>query len=316
MRARIRWSNVVLSLALALAPAAAAPWLARWHWLVDLAANFVVQVTGTLLLATMALAAARRWRAMALVGAAAGLGLAAALPPFLASPNPGPADGPTVRVLSLNLLRENDGNVAQALAAVRAFAPDVVFCSEVTPAWQRGLDAGLVDFPHRIARADGGWFGVALYAKLPLHDAAVLPLGYAWAPCIRATVATPHGPLGVLGIHTPRPGSALRNEERDRALAAVPDLVKALGPHVLVLGDCNATTWTPAFQDLLTRTGLRAAGDGRFAPTWPAHVPLPLRIRIDHALLGQGLGVVDFAVGEPFGSDHLPLFVELRLPRT
>jgi endonuclease/exonuclease/phosphatase (EEP) superfamily protein YafD len=312
---RVRWSHLVLLGAFVVAPATAAPWLARWHWLLDLAANFVVQVTLALLLATLLLALARRWRAAALIAVATATGLAHVLPPFVATAPAGDPEGPTLRVLALNLLRENDANVPQALATVRAFDPDVVFCSEVTHAWQTGLDAGLSDYPHRIARADEGWFGVALYAKFPLREAEVLPLAYAWAPCVRAIVATPHGPLPILGIHTPRPGSALRNQERDRALAAVPERIRDLGPRLLVLGDCNATPWTPAFQELLTRTGLRNAGLGRFAPTWPARLPSLLRIPLDHALLGPELGVAEFAAGEPFGSDHLPLCLTLRLPR-
>ena len=44
-------------------------------------------------------------------------------------------------------------------------------------------------------------------------------------------------------------------------------------------------------------------------------LPWPLRVPIDHVLVSSELGVASYAVGRDFGSDHLPLFATLRLPR-
>ncbi len=312
---RIRWSNLVLLAAFPAFPVALAPLCAAWHWTIDLLACFPVQACGWLLGCALLLAIDRRFRVATLVLAFAAIAAAVVAPGLLRKAPTGDPDGKEVRVLSLNLLRGNEHNLADALAAVRTADPDVVFCSEVTPAWLRGLDSSLSQFPHRIARADAGWFGVALYSKFPLHEAAVVPLAFDWAPAVRAVVRTPHGEFGLLGVHTPRPGNRERNAERDRALAAIPAALRGLPPHQLVLGDCNATPWSPAFRELLRATGLGDAGDGAWAPTWPSQFPLPLRIRIDHALVTASLGVAAFTVGDSFGSDHLPIAVTLRLPR-
>lgn len=305
----------MLLLALPACPVAVAPYVAHWHWSLDLLACFPVQALGWLLLAAAALVAARRARAALPLLACAAAAAATVVPTWLHARPAGAPDGAIVRVLALNLLRSNEGALARALAEVAAHDPDVLFCSEVTPGWLAGLAPALPQLPYRCVRADPGYFGVALFSRWPLAESAVIPLGYAWAPAVRAVVTTPTGALGVLGVHTPRPGDGPRCAERDRALAAVPATLASLPPQHVVLGDCNATPWNAAFRSLLAATGLREARGGGWLPTWPSMLPWPLRIPIDHVLVGEGIGVAGCDVGGDFGSDHLPLSATLRLPR-
>lgn len=304
---------------------ALAVFLASWHWLLDLAACFVVQSLWGLLLAAAVLCALRARRsAVACVGGAllAALGVVPdwcrALPTAPerlpeGSPAAGAAAPTAIRVLALNLLRGNEAHLADALAVVRAERPDVVFCSEVTPAWCQGLADGLVDFPHRHLAPDPGYYGVALFSRLPLSTARTLGLPETWAPALLALVEAGGGQrLGLLGVHTPRPGDGERNRLRDEALAAIPAAVRSLPPAHLVIGDHNATPWNPALRALLADGGLRPATFVDWLPTWPTHWPLPLRIPIDHAFVGPGLEVLDVHTGVAFGSDHLPLCVTVR----
>lgn len=311
-RMRVRPSNLVLLSALPAFPVAVAPLLARWHWVIDLLACFPVQAMGWLLLSGVLLAIARRWWPAASCGLAAGVAAVCVVPDWCA-PSPvvsaAPAHAP-MRVLSLNLLRGNQANVDRALAVLRDSAPDVVFCSELTPAWLAGLEPGLRALPHRCVQADAGYYGAALFARWPLADAKVIPLGVDWAPAIRAVVNTPAGPVGVLGVHTARPGNRERGELRDRALAAIPDALAGLPAAHFVLGDFNATPWNPAFVDLLTAAGLALAT--RSEPTWPAQFPPPLRVPIDHVLISGQLAADGASAGAAFGSDHLPLLATLR----
>ena len=314
----LRLDNVLLLFALLAMPVAVAPWLARAHWSIDLVACFPVQAMGLLVLAALWLAVCRRWRAAGACALFAAIAAAAVVPDWLRTPpGPGPtaaaAETPPVRLLALNLLRGNHDHVAEALAVVRAERPDVLFCSEVTPEWCAGLAEALTELPHRHLAADAGYYGVALFSRWPLTDATTIPLGTPYAPALRATIAAPHGPLGLLGVHTPRPGDARRNQERDRALAAIPAAVRGLPRAHLVLGDHNATPWTPTLRALLDDGSLRAATFATWLPSWPTQWPLPLRIPIDHALLGPGLDLVEVHVGEGFGSDHLPLAVAVRI---
>lgn len=309
MRARLR--GVLGLLALLAAPVAVAPWCARWHWTLDLLANFVVQAGCFLLLAAAVFASLRAWRSLAASLAGAVLAGIAVLPDWLAGDAPAAAAPMApVRLLALNLLRDNEGNAALALGGLAEATPDIVFASEVTPAWHEQLAPRLGAFLHHYVRTDPGYYGVALWSRWPLRDATTVSLG--WSPAIRAVVDTPHGPLGVLGVHTPRPGNAARNADRDQALAAIPKAVQGLPAAHVVLGDYNATPWTPTLRDLVADGSLRAATFGSWLPSWPTMWPLPLRIPIDHALLGPGLDALEVGTGPSFGSDHLPLFVVVQ----
>lgn len=311
MRARLR--SVLGLLALLAAPIAVAPWCARWHWTLDLLANFVVQAGGFLLLVALLFAWLRAWRSSTACLVGALVVAATVLQDWFGGPSPTRDPTAGVRLLALNLLRDNEANAELALAAVAESRADVVFGSELTPAWNERLAPGLAAFPHRHVRTDPGYFGVALWSRWPLREAEIVQLG--WSPAIRAIVDTPNGPLGVLGVHTPRPGNRERNADRDRALAAIPAAVRSLPPAHVVLGDCNATPWTPSLRDLVADGSLRAPTFEQWLPTWPTMWPLPLRIAIDHALLGPGLEAVDVGTGASFGSDHLPLFVVVQLRR-
>ncbi|MEO6598201.1 MAG: endonuclease/exonuclease/phosphatase family protein [Planctomycetota bacterium] len=296
----------------AIAPAVA-PFCAGWHWTLDLLACFPVQAMGCLLLAGTILLAARRWQFAILYLVGASVAAVAVLPAWVGGLPA--ASGVPLRMLAINLLRGNEQHVARALDAVRLAAPDVIFCSEVTPVWLEGLAAGLPDFPYRCLHADPGFFGVGLFSRLPLRAATVMPLGFDWSPAIRAVVDTAAGPVGLLGVHTPRPGTAKRGDERDRALAAIANALEPLPTMRVVLGDFNATPWNASFEAMLAETGLAAASDGAFRATWPAQLPWPLRIPIDHVLTSPGIGLESIDTGAEFGSDHLPLVAALRLSR-
>lgn len=310
-----RLSGLLLLLALPAVPAALAPFLSRWHWSLDLLACFAPHAmlwlagAGALLLASR-----RRLPALACLLAAAPPALLV-IPSWLpaAAPQTTAAAAPTLTVCTVNLLRGNHRALAAAVAAIRERDPDVVFCSEVTPEWLAGLAGALPDHPHRCEAADPGFFGVALLSRLPLQDAQVIPLPFTWAPAVRAVVVTAAGPVGILGVHAPRPGAGHHSAERDAALAAIPTALAPLPPRRIVLGDCNATPWNHGFRALLAATGLATTPEVCRAGTWPASLPLPLRLPIDHVLAGPGVKLLAAGTGSDFGSDHLPVWATVHL---
>lgn len=307
---RFRITNCLALLTLpAFLPAVAALVQGR-HWLLDLPACFVVQALGTLTAGAVALAFARRFRLATVWALGALLAAAAVVPAWWNAPQRLAASAAvparSLRVLAVNLERGGEAHAEAALAAIRERDPDLLFLCELTPAWLAALAQGLTNLPHRFVAADPGYYGTGLFARQPLERAETCTVGSAWAPAIRAVLMAPDGPIGVLGVHTPRPGRGTRCAERDRALAAIPAALLPLPPTRLVLGDFNATPWNGAFGELLAATGLVDAGGDTFVPTWPSNLPWPLRVPIDHVLVTADLGIVEVAAGPAFGSDHLP----------
>lgn len=84
---------------------------------------------------------------------------------------------------------------------------------------------------------------------------------------------------------------------------------------MIVMGDLNATPWSRPFAWLRERTGLcdSRAGFGIQA-SFPAASAL-LRIPIDHLLASCPIGVRERRIGRDVGSDHLPVVVDLVVPR-
>ncbi|MBL8749673.1 MAG: endonuclease/exonuclease/phosphatase family protein [Planctomycetes bacterium] len=310
---RVRPTNLIVLLAVPAMGAAAAPFVASWHWSLDLLACFPLQATLALAAAAIALSAARRWRPAILCALAGGLAAGATWRPLPGAiePLPPPSRAPVLVVASLNVLRGNHANADRALAAVEHERPDVVFCSEVTAEWLERLAAGLPDFPHRCTKPDPGYYGAALFSRWPLRSAEAVPLGSPRTPAIRAIVDAPGGAIGLLCVHTPRPGNAERAANLSRALADVPDALAPLPAARVVLGDFNATPWNAGFRTMLPRAGLNGGSANGLVPTWPAHAPWPLRVPIDHVLCSPPLHVADARTGPSFGSDHLPLFATI-----
>ena len=309
------WTNFVTLLTAPAAFGAMATYCAEWHWSIDLAACFPVQFCTWLLVGSCTLALGRKWWRASVSAAFAALAAAAIAPDWLTTDN-SPQVGessPGIRVLSLNLLHNNIQGEKDLLRVVRTQAPDVIWCAEYTPTWQRFFHRELPDYGHRCERVNEGPFGVAMLAKQPMTNPEMIDLGHSWTPACRATIDLPSGTIGILGIHPPPPGlSRGRTAERNISLAAIPQALSSLPKNTIVFGDFNATPWNAAFRRLRSEARLSRGSTTSWLPTWPARLPALLRVPIDHILVRGDLAVHEAKLGPNFGSDHLPLLAIVR----
>ncbi|HXZ67286.1 MAG TPA: endonuclease/exonuclease/phosphatase family protein, partial [Alphaproteobacteria bacterium] len=83
---------------------------------------------------------------------------------------------------------------------------------------------------------------------------------------------------------------------------------------VVVVGNLNLTPQSELFGWLLRQGHLFDTALGKFpAPTWPTPVS-GLGLRLDHVLVSPDIEVVKRTVGADYGSGHLPLTVDLKVP--
>ena len=128
---------------------------------------------------------------------------------------------------------------------------------------------------------------------------------------IRADVA----PIAMIVFGTESPTTPARAQRRDRALTAAAKWSRAHHGRRVVMGDFNATPWSPSFQNLIRDGDLVDSLDGfGLQVSWPEWNPL-LRIPIDHALLGPRLAATDRGTGPAFGSQHRSLHVTVASAR-
>ena len=122
-------------------------------------------------------------------------------------------------------------------------------------------------------------------------------------------------PLALVIFGTDSPTTPSRAQHRDRSLDAAARWSRSHPARRIVMGDFNATPWSPSFQALLHKGRLFNSLDGFGIQTsWPESNAL-LRIPIDHALLGPELAATDRGTGPSFGSQHRSLRLTITTAR-
>lgn len=264
----------------------------------------------------LALALRRRWPALVAAGTAVAL-LAVVAPRAVADRQPAVA-GPTVRLLTANLLL-GGADPGTVVGLVRAHRVDVLTVQEFTPGIAVELDrlglAGLL--PYRQLNPEVGSTGSGLYARFPISGGGVRhnrglgftqaygTLAVPGAPPLRVESAHPAAPYAVRVV--PAWWTDLRAEPH-----ATPD-----GRLSVLAGDFNATLDHAPLRDLID-TGYVDAADaagagltGTWGPYDGDRIP---PVTIDHVLADRRIGVRAVRVYGVPGSDHRAVLAELRLP--
>ncbi|MEU7585235.1 endonuclease/exonuclease/phosphatase family protein [Micromonospora sp. NPDC049230] len=279
---------------------------------------FTPYIAGVSVLPLALALALRRWwpAAVAALAAVALLGLVA--PRALAAPQP-TAAGPTVRLLTANLLA-GTGDARTLVELVRRHEVDVLTVQEFTPDAQAALDQLGLDrlLPHRQLNPEVGTPGSGLYSRWPLTDVGLRRNLGGWGfTQAYGTVAIPGAPpVRVESAHPSAPYALDQVGPWRADLTAQPPATPDDGLQILA-GDFNATLDHGPLRALL-RTGYVDAADAAgagLAGTWgPYDGDLIPPVTIDHVLVDHRIAVRSVRVLALPGSDHRPVLATLTLP--
>lgn len=258
--------------------------------------------------------ALRNWAA-ASVAAVAALCLAlAVLPRAIGDGTVNPTGRETLTVLSSNVYR-GKGDPGALVELVDRYDVDLLAIQELTPRFARDLRAaGIAQrLPNAIVEVRKGAAGGGIYSRLPIRPIAPASETFFRQP--RADLRLPGGRhLRLVDVHPLTPGRTGIDVWED-SLGDLP--ATGEGAPWVLLGDFNATLDHSRLREVLDR-GYRDAADiaGKgLEPTWPnADHSVPPVITIDHVLIDDRLGIVDYGVEDLPGSDHRPIHAELALP--
>ncbi len=217
------------------------------------------------------------------------------------------------KLMSFNVLHQNQ-RFEDAVALARLEQPLVAVFQEVTPPWPEKLAPLHADFPHHF-RADV--LQMEVFSRVPIEAPEIIVVGKVRG-LVRFRIQHDGREIVIFAAHA-YPQLALGDEGfrwRNQLLFDV--LPREIGRSgdvpLLVLGDLNATMWSPGYRSLVRQTGLTNARQGfGLHPTlgnehrwlWLLSVPY------DHCLVNGRLTVGDFRSGPFIGSDHLPIIVSL-----
>jgi endonuclease/exonuclease/phosphatase (EEP) superfamily protein YafD len=214
--------------------------------------------------------------------------------------------GTTLRIASTNLLFFNT-DYARGLQWIREEQPDVLFLTEVTDGWADAIESLADLYPYRAVRPTG-W--MAMVARRPWTSVEVAKGPRPRQGMLVARFDLGGTPMTVIGAHPASPQNLHLTAVRNAEIDVIAGLARAAPGPVAAMGDFNATPWSAPLRRLVRSSPLRYTDIA--ATTWPTSIPRWLGIKIDHILIGNGCGLVDYRAGPNIGSDHRPVVATIR----
>lgn len=212
-------------------------------------------------------------------------------------------------ILSVNLLSSNT-DAQKVNQYIRDIDADVLLLIEYTAFWDR--HAALEEYPYSITRPREDNFGIALYSKIPLHDEEIIDFTQSRFPMTTAILDINGEQLRILGLHYENPVGARQTKVQRFQIQEMISFANQFD-HFIAIGDFNLTPYSKGFENIIQNTSLQDSRKGfGIQGSWP-NVASIFRIPIDHALVSEHIQVTQREIGQPVGSDHLPLYLQLRI---
>lgn len=310
------WPWFFLLLSLLLLAATAAGYAGRFRYL-ELLSDYRPYLLGAGLAALASILAVRpRKISRALRASCWGIALATAVngfevvPWILSRPPTAPKSSRTnvLSAIAFNV-ENNNQRFDDVVRFIQAESPDIAVCSESVGEWPARLAALKTIFPHHLRLEN---LTIDVFSKLPLTDGG----HHAYGPSRgfrQLTVTTPDGPVLVIAAHAcPRHWYGEEGFQQRSAM-----LTEGLGKRLdlrpaplLVLGDLNASPWSPDYKAMIHSSGLRDARYGRgILQTRRGHGAMAKLFwqPIDHVLHNDQIVIRSLTTGPFLGSDHLPV---------
>lgn len=292
-------------------------------WLGDMSTFFLPQLVLVLYLLLAFAAILRRWIAAIVLAV---LIVINAGPLAIATiPTADTASGSTVRIVSANVLF-NNATPERFAETIAALDPDIILTQEARFDWPDILRQ-LPGYPHLAGPEAYRWNSNLVLSRYPLRASRVAGMEtydqvYGGGQALRVEVylPAPARPLVVYDVHAPTPRTPEGWQRRQLYLEAVAKAIAAEpeGTQVVLGGDWNTPVWSPTYARTLIMSGMKATERS----AWPPATRLFIRrdgitwlgTPIDHVAVSSDIGVADQFLGPDFGSDHLPVVVDLKLP--
>ncbi|MFT3998500.1 MAG: endonuclease/exonuclease/phosphatase family protein [Asticcacaulis sp.] len=150
-----------------------------------------------------------------------------------------------------------------------------------------------------------------IYSRFPLSKPQRTPVGHG---LITVSVRAPEGAFKLAVAHFNRPWPFTPAPKQP---GEARDLIAALSPlkdqPLILVGDFNTTPSAAVLGQVRRELSLTAAPV--IGGTWPADLPAPFRVGIDNVLASPHFSLKNRRTGPEYGSDHLPVRVDLYRAR-
>ena len=301
--------------AVTLAAASIASFFGEWVWWLDVLANFRAQFVVGLVVLSLSLLLTRFRRTGVAVAAVAVVNLIPVLPLYVGSPGDSEPSAPSIRVMSFNLLSDNE-RFGEVIDYIEAVDPDLVLLHEASRPWEIALESADLGYEIIRPRSEDLIFGTLALVRGEEIEAVSFGFGAAQPRAVQLSYRPTGWPeaIEVLSTHPLAPTTDERADLRDAQLGFAADWATGRGGPRFIVGDFNATPWSSPFRNLMAETELRNSQVGfGLQPSFPTTSNVILRVPIDHLLHSEHFIVRDRRLGPDLGSDHFPLIVDIEL---
>ncbi|MEM7392206.1 MAG: endonuclease/exonuclease/phosphatase family protein, partial [Verrucomicrobiota bacterium] len=222
-----------------------------------------------------------------------------------------------LEVLSYNLLGygRRPEDMTNVLKDLKQENPDLLVLQESANAWPETLAVLKQTWPYHV-RSDR--MHLEIFSQLELHDVKEHRFGEirGFIQCRLEIDGRPveiHAHHAYPQFHYGERGFAWRNQQ----------LLEGIGQQTfddvpaIVLGDLNASPWSPTFKTMMKQSGLENARTGfgllpSQGPVTSWGLPKLFSRPIDHCLVTPDVYVESIHTGSANGSDHMPVVCVLR----
>lgn len=219
-----------------------------------------------------------------------------------------------LRLVFANVLYPNK-DYAKFIKLINREKPDIFIAQEVTENWLNALETLRETYPFDIAKTEKHGGGIALFGKFALLHSEVISLGQENRQSLLVKFKLNEKIITLYTFHPQAPIRFSHFKYRNQQLAGATEIIKKLDTPVIVVGDMNTTIWSPFFKRFLKETKLLNARQGfGLLPSFPVwKFPIKfLMMPIDHCFVSADISVSDIRTGEPIGSDHLPIIIDIQ----
>lgn len=290
-------------------------YLGKFNRILELTNHFRVQYLWGAVAGLILALLFKQWRWSLVAALCVALNAFYVLPWFFFSPVK--VAGTRLKLMQSNVEYDNP-QYEKLIAYVREEAPDIVAFEEVDDPWADKLRALQDSYPYVKIEPQELGGGIALFSKIKPETIEKNELGLSWRAGIEATFKLENTLVHLLVIHPPTPTEAINFPPRNEQLQAATERLRSWPAPKILLGDLNDTMWSSYHSPILEQSNMVNARRGQgIVPSWPAWLVFrPLMIPIDHCLVSPEIVVVSLKAGKHVGSDHLPLIVELIVPKS
>lgn len=219
----------------------------------------------------------------------------------------------SISLLMWNVYQYNN-NYQPLLEAIEQYQPDLILLCEVNQWWVDSLQPLHNKYPHRLEKPLENTYGMTLYSKIPLEDAAISFLIEDDVPSFHATIQLPgRQKVRLHCIHPvpPAPKYSKTTEPRDAELLIVAKEVEKSNLPSLVFGDLNDVAWSDLTLLFQKTSRLLDPRRGRaILGTFHAKIPF-MRVPIDQFFCSKEFQIISINRLPAMNSDHFPLFINL-----